>query len=382
MKVVAVIGSRANYGSFKKVLLEMRDDHDIDLVTVVGGSAVLDRYGNVARLMRKDGLEVAEEIFFHLDGENPMTMAKSTGIALIEIATVLGREKPNLVFTIGDRYETMATVLASAYMNIPLAHTMGGEVTGTIDESIRHAATKFATLHYVASEDARKRVIRLGERDDRVFNVGCPRIDEVRTILEEEYDIRDELKNLPGVGSELDVDKPFVLLSYHPVTTEYSQNGANMVEIFKALEQLDMQAVVLWPNSDAGSDEVSRTIRQYRETHIDRYRFCKNLKISTYVRLMSSCAVMLGNSSSAIREGAFIGTPAVNIGTRQRGRERGENVVDVDCQHKEIINAAFAQIAHGRYESNTVYGTGHAATQIIKSIKNVKIESVQKQITF
>ena len=221
-KICVVIGSRANYSSIKSAMTAIQNHPDLELQLVLGASALLDRYGTVAEQIKEDGFEPLAEVFMLIEGENPTTMAKSTGVGLMELPTIFERIKPDIVMTVGDRFETMATTLASAYMNIPIAHTMGGEVSGTIDESIRHAVTKFAHIHFPASEEAKERIIKLGEREKDVYNVGCPRIDLVANIL------KDGVENLnqslsDGVGDKIDIKDPFILVSQHPVTTEYGE---------------------------------------------------------------------------------------------------------------------------------------------------------------
>ena len=182
-KICVVIGSRANYSSIKSAMQAIQAHPDLELQVVVGASAVLDRYGSVVNLIEKDGFKPAAKVYMLIEGENPATMAKSTGLGLLELPTIFDQLQPDVVLTVGDRFETMATTLAAAYMNIPLAHTMGGEVTGTIDESIRHAVTKFAHIHFPACSEAKERIIKLGERPEDVYLVGCPRIDLVAEVL-------------------------------------------------------------------------------------------------------------------------------------------------------------------------------------------------------
>jgi UDP-hydrolysing UDP-N-acetyl-D-glucosamine 2-epimerase len=309
-------------------------------------------------------------------------MAKSTGLGLIELPTVLAGLGPDVVITVGDRFETMATTLAAAYMNIPIAHTMGGEVTGTIDESIRHAVTKFAHIHFPASEDAKARIIRLGERPEDVHLVGCPRIDLVAEILASDTDV-DRRVFAEGVGDEIDLDQPFVLVSQHPVTTEYGSGEAQITATLEAVRKTGMQAIVLWPNADAGSDDISRGIRKWREQGRDEgMHFFKNLPIATYVRLMARTACLVGNSSSGVREGAYIGTPVVDIGTRQNGRERGANVVSSTHDTAAISEALAAQIAHGRYQMDATYGDGRAGQRIADILAGIDHVDVQKMITY
>jgi UDP-hydrolysing UDP-N-acetyl-D-glucosamine 2-epimerase len=288
--------------------------------------------------------------------------------------------KPDFLLTVGDRFETMATAIASAYMNIPLAHTMGGEVTGTIDESVRHAVTKLAHVHFPANQDAAARIVRMGEDPDQVFVVGCPRIDLVAEIVQHDLCPDDwHWLQHEGVGADIDPRQPFLLVSQHPVTTEFGQGERQIAATLAAVQSLAVPSVMLWPNADAGSDDVARGIRKFREGHRgSKIRFYKNLPIDTYVRLMNRCSCLIGNSSSAIREGEFLGVPAVNIGTRQAGRQRGSNVVDVGHDAQAIADAVQDQVRHGRYSSRHVYGDGRAGARIAGILASCHVP-IQKQ---
>lgn len=381
-KICVVIGSRANYSSIKSAMRAIAVHPRLELQLVCGASAILDRYGSVVDLIRSDGFTPDAEVYMLIEGETPATMAKSTGLGLIELPGVFERLKPDFVLTVGDRFETMATTLAAAYMNIPVAHTMGGEVTGTIDESIRHAVTKFAHVHFPASRDAAERVIKLGEKSEDVHLVGCPRIDLVAEIIAEPRGVLGEELFGEGVGQTFDLDKPFVLVSQHPVTTEYGSGENQITETLEAVGQSGLPAIVLWPNPDAGSEDISRGIRKWRERGLgENMHFFKNLPIEVYVRLMRRTACLIGNSSSGIREGAFIGTPCINIGSRQTARERGKNVMDVDGGTTEILEALKHQIAHGPYASEPVYGDGTAGEKIANVLADKTVE-VQKLITY
>ena len=381
-KVLVVIGSRANYGSIKSCLKAIQDHNDLSLFLIVGGSAVLEKFGNVSENILKDGFKIDEKIFFLFEGGDHLSMAKSTGVALIELANSFNRLKPDLVLTVGDRYETMATVLAATYLNIPLAHTMGGEVSGTIDESIRHAITKFASIHFTANSDASKRIIKMGEFPRYVHNVGCPRIDLVASSLKEMAKSNKDIK-VNGVGMEIDFKESFLLVSQHPVTTEYGQNRHYMNQILEAITDTGLPALILWPNSDAGSDGISKSIRIWRERFPEApFKYCKNLDSSIYFYLMSKCKVLIGNSSSGIREGAFIGTPVVNVGSRQNGRIRSSNVIDVMPKSLEIKNAINYQIQNGKYASSNLYGDGNAGAKIAEIISREKEFQTQKIISY
>ncbi len=384
-KICVVIGSRANYSSIKSAMFAIKENKNLELQIVATASSLLDRYGSVVDLIKNDGFFINEEIYTLLEGENPITMAKSTGIGLIELSTVFSKIKPDFVITVGDRFETMATTLAAAYMNIPLVHTMGGEVTGTIDESIRHAITKFAHIHFPSSNDAYERIIKLGENPKNVFMVGCPRIDLVAKILKNDpvgIEIQPDLF-LDGVGHKLDLSKDFILISQHPVTTEFGEGEKQILTTLNAVKRLNIQAIVLWPNSDAGSEDISKGIRKWREQNItSQVHFFKNLPIDTYVKLMKRTLCLVGNSSSGIREGAFIGTPCVNIGSRQKSRERGKNVIDVNNNEEEVYSAIRKQISNGPYKMETIYGDGNAGIKIAEILEKIGNIEIQKTITY
>lgn len=238
----------------------------------------------------------------------------------------------------------MSFAIAAAYMNIKIIHTMGGEISGTIDESIRHAITKFSHIHFTASNDAYKRVIKMGEHPENVFNVGCPRIDLVKQVLKKKNINLNSIFE-EGVGEKFDTNKPFLLVSQHPVTTEYKYANQQILETLKAINKVDLPAIVLWPNPDAGSEDIAKGIRRWRELGLaNKMHFFKNIEIENYIHLLNKTACLIGNSSSGIREGAFIGVPVVNIGTRQNKRLRGKNVIDVNYNHKDIYCAIQKQI--------------------------------------
>jgi UDP-hydrolysing UDP-N-acetyl-D-glucosamine 2-epimerase len=381
-KICVVVGSRANYGSIKSVMRAVRAHPGLELQIVAAASAVLDRYGAVVDQLARDGFEPAARVYMLIEGETPTTMARSTGLGLLELPTVFDSLRPDVVVTVGDRFETMATALAAAYQNIPLAHTMGGEVSGTIDESIRHAVTKFAHIHFPACSEARDRIIKLGERPETVHLVGCPRMDLVAEILADGGQRPGSDLFAEGVGGSFDLSRPFVMVSQHPVTTEYGAGDRQMTATLEAVEEVGLPALVFWPNADAGSEDVARGIRRFREMHDNaRFHFFKNLPAESYMRLMTRTACLVGNSSSAIREGAFIGTPAVNIGTRQHRRQRGSNVIDVDHDRATIASAIRRQIEHGPYQSEPIYGDGRAGERIANVLADCELH-VDKLITY
>jgi UDP-hydrolysing UDP-N-acetyl-D-glucosamine 2-epimerase len=376
------IGSRANYSSIKSVMRAVQQHPDLQLQLIVGASALLDRFGSVVDVIVDDGFTPDARVTMIVEGETPATMAKSTGLGLLELPTLFELMKPDVVISVGDRFETMATAIAAAYMNIPVAHTMGGEISGTIDESIRHAVTKLSHVHFPANAAAAERIIRMGEHPDTVHMVGCPRIDVVSEIASGRGMPHEEWLDREGVGAHIDVTRPFLLVNQHPVTTEYGHGKEQIWETLWALDQLKMPTVMLWPNVDAGSEDIATAMRTFREkVRPDYIRFYKNFPIETYVRLMVMSACAVGNSSASIREGAFLGLPAVNIGTRQAGRDRANNVVDVGYSRDEIVEAVRRQVAHGRYPSDPLYGDGRAGPRVADVLARTPL-TVQKRLVF
>lgn len=375
-KVCVVVASRANYGRIKAVLRALRDREDVELQIVATASALLYRFGRVVEDMEADGFAPNMKVHIVLEGDSPVTMAKSTGIAILELSTVFEALQPDVVVTVADRYETLATAVAASYMNIPLAHTQGGELTGSIDESVRHAITKLANYHFVTNETCQRRVIQMGESPETVLVTGCPSIDAIANI-----DLTVSLETLwGGVGAVVDPSKPFLLVLQHPVTTESNEAADQIRQTIAALKQIALPTIWLWPNVDSGSDAISKELRMFREhDNPDWLHFHINFSVEDYARILAACACIVGNSSSAIREGSYLGTPAVNIGSRQASRERADNVFDVPCDRDAIESAIRAQIEHGRYSANHMYGDGRAAERIASNLANISLGSTQKR---
>jgi len=379
-KVCVVVNSRANYGRIKSVLRAIQNHPDLELKLIAGASALLWRFGNVAEQIREDGFRVDAVIYSIVEGENPTTMAKSTGMGIMELATQFENIKPDITITVADRFETMATAIAASYMNIPLAHTQGGEVTGSIDESVRHAITKLAHIHFPATAQARENIVRMGEDPAKVFLTGCPAIDIVADLDLTPPD--DLLLQYGGVGPHLDIHQPYLVVLQHPVTTEFGSGMAQINETLQAIKAMHMQTLWLWPNVDAGSDEISKGLRMFRENEKPDYvHFYRNFSVEHYAQLIGNCACLIGNSSSGIREGSFLGVPAVNIGTRQASREQADNCINTDYIHQEIEDAIRHHIKNGRFPSDTLYGDGRAGDRIADILADVDI-NIQKKLMY
>lgn len=364
-KICVVITARPSYSRVKTLLQAIKEHVNLELQLVVAASALLDRYGSAIQYIEKDGFKIDARVFNVLEGENLTAAAKTTGIGILELSTVFDNLSPDIVVTVADRFETMATAIAASFMNIPLAHIQGGEVTGNIDEKVRHSITKLADYHFVASEGARLRVLKLGEEDSSVFNTGCPSIDLAAHVMVNPRLNFNPYEKYGGVGRKPDLSNGYLVVMQHPVTTEHGQSRAHIEETLKAIASLKRPTLWFWPNVDAGADGTSSGIRAYREYHqLDHVHFFKNMEPDDFLRLLIQSDCLVGNSSVGIRECAYLGIPVVNIGSRQNRRERGNNVTDVDYSENEIRLAIEAWRKEKRPESSSVYGGGEAGKLI------------------
>ncbi|MDZ4405787.1 UDP-N-acetylglucosamine 2-epimerase [Prosthecobacter sp.] len=378
-KVCIVVTARPSYSRIRSTMLRLREMPGVELQVVLAASSLLDVYGNVAEFIQKDGFEVNARVYSVVDGQSRLTSAKTTGLGLIELATVFDNLKPDLVVTIADRFETMSTAVAAAYMHIPLAHIQGGEITGSIDEKVRHSITKLADTHYVSTDQARSYVIRMGESPECVFKTGCPSIDIAAEVLQAPELSVDIFEKYGGVGHILDISSGYIVLMQHPVTNEAPAARQQMDASLEAVRRLGLPVLCFWPNLDAGSDGISRAIRILRERgHDENFHFFKNMAGNDFLRLLLRSKGIVGNSSVAIRECSFLGVPAVNIGTRQEGREHAPNLLHAGYDADEIATAVSKQLKHGHYESSHLYGDGLAGPRIAKLLSEVPLETAKK----
>ena len=381
-KICVVVTARPSYSRVKTALKAISEHPELELQLVVAASALLDRYGTAINYIEADGFEIAARVYMVMEGENPASMAKTTGLGLLELATVFDNLKPDIVVTIADRYETLATAVAASYMNIPLAHIQGGEVTGSIDEKVRHAITKLADIHLVSTDCAGERVIKMGEEACKVFVTGCPSIDLAAEVLPDPKLDFNPFEKYGGVGDLHELLNGYLVVMQHPVTTEYEQSRKQVFETLDAVHRIGMPTLWFWSNVDAGADGTSNGIRTFRETVKPKnMHFFKNMSPTDFLRLLYNSKCLVGNSSVGIRECSYLGVPVVNIGTRQTGRERGLNVLDVSYQGCEIHSAIEQQIKNGRYASDELYGDGRAGARISDRLSKAGL-GINKRLTY
>src|SRR3972149_4706271 len=286
-KVGVVVTARPSYSRIKSALRAIREHPGLELQLVVAASALLDRYGSTVQYIEKDGFEIAARVFIVREGENLITSAKSTGLGIMELATIFDNLRPDIVVTVADRYETLATAVAAAYMNIPLAHVQGGEVTGSIDEKVRHAVSKLANLHFASTKGAAERLIRMGEAPKSVFVTGCPSIDLAAKVIHQPDLDFDPFGKYGGVGAISDLSDGYVVVMQLPVTTQIAESREQITETLEAMEALDLPTLWFWPNVDAGSDGISRGIRIFREQgRGKKFHYFKNMEPVDFLRLI------------------------------------------------------------------------------------------------
>lgn len=374
-KICVVVTARPSYSRVKTVLSAIQKHSKLELQLVVAASALLDRYGSAVNYIEKDGFTIAARVFNVLEGENLTAAAKTTGIGILELSTVFDNLKPDIVVTVADRFETMATAIAASYMNIPLAHIQGGEVTGNIDEKVRHAITKLADYHFVASKNAKERVIKLGEDPKMVFDTGCPSIDIAEAIIHSKSLPFNPYEKYGGVGAKPDLNNGYLVVMQHPVTTEYKDSRKHVEATLEAIHKLQKPTLWFWPNVDAGADGTSTGIRAFREQHrLPNVHFFKNMEGEDFLQLLQHSDCLIGNSSVGIRECSYLGVPVVNIGSRQHKRDRGNNVINTDYCQEKIEKAILKALQNGKSLPSSIYGRGRSGESIANLLTELPLQ--------
>lgn len=378
-KVCVVLVDRANYGRLKPVMRAIADHPRLELQTIAAGTMVLERFDQPVKVVRQDGFTIDGEVYLELEGSTPATMAKSLGFGVVEFASEYQRLKPDIVLLIGDRYEALSAALSAAYMNLCIVHLQGGEVSGSIDESARHAITKLSQYHFPSTKRSAEYVTRMGESADTILGVGCPSSDIARTL---DRRLDSDLINQRGSGALIDVDKDFLLVIFHPTTTEFGGERGQMEELLKALKAIAAPTVLLWPNIDAGSDHVGKAIRAFRERERpDWLRTIINLSPEDYLKVLAKTTCAVGNSSSFVRDASYFGTPVTLVGHRQEGRETDVHVTRVLPIAADIEASIRHQLAHGRYAPSTLYGDGHVSQRVADGLANLR-PYIQKRLSY
>lgn len=379
-KIAVVTGTRADYGIYYYVLKAIQKNPQLELALIACGMHLCPEFGMTINEIKKDGFEIADSFETILASDTGSAMAKSIGISIMYMTKSFENIKPDILLILGDRGEMLAAAIAAIHMNIPVAHIHGGEVTGTVDESVRHAITKLSNIHFPATEDSKERIIKLGEKEENIFVCGAPGLDYIKNatyLSRQEVLERFKLK-----------DEKILLMTQHSVTSERDKVSEQIKETMEAIVSLKYQTIITYPNSDNGGREIIKCIEEYAAKY-DFIKLFKNLSQTEYLSLLNIAHVMIGNSSSGIIEAASFKLPVINIGTRQAGRLRACNVLDVEYNKEEIIEAVkkclFNEDFKGELDSCiNPYGDGEASEKIAKILSEIHIsrELIQKRITY
>jgi GDP/UDP-N,N'-diacetylbacillosamine 2-epimerase (hydrolysing) len=375
MRTIAIVTERrADYSRYRPILELIREDPELDYKLIVTGISLLKEHGNDIDVIRRDGfaIEAVLPMFAENAPDTGAEMVRAIGRVMPALANLFEQLRPDVILSGFDIGANFAATVAGAHMNIPVAHIQGGEVTGSIDESLRHAMSKFAHLHFPATEESKQRLIRMGENPHNIFVVGCPSLD---VVLGTPIISKEQVTGAHG----LDPGRPYVVIVQHPVTTEVEQAGRQMAETLAAVASLNLQGVLIYPNNDAGAQRIITEINK------SAIKIVRSLPAEGFVNLVRHAAALVGNSSSGIHETASLGVPTVNIGTRQQGRERGRNVLDVG-NDRDAIREALLTALHDETFKAVVdrrinpYGDGRAAVRIVHILRTVSLDNlIQKR---
>uniref|UniRef100_A0A8C2HG64 Bifunctional UDP-N-acetylglucosamine 2-epimerase/N-acetylmannosamine kinase n=1 Tax=Cyprinus carpio TaxID=7962 RepID=A0A8C2HG64_CYPCA len=381
LRVCVATCNRADYSKLAPIMFGIKSHPEIfDLEVVVLGSHLIDDYGNTFRMIKQDEFDIHAKLHTIVRGEDEAAMVESVGLALVKLPDVLQRLAPDILLVHGDRFDALALATAAALMNIRILHLEGGEVSGTIDDSIRHAISKLAHYHAVCTRSAERHLISMCEDHSHIILAGCPSYDKLLSAHQRD-DYTDIIKSWLGDDVK---EQSYIVALQHPVTTDI-QNSIKIYELMlDALISFNKRTLILFPNIDAGSKEMVRVMRRKGIEQHPNFRAVKHVPFDQFIQLVSHAGCMIGNSSCGVREAGAFGTPVINLGTRQTGRETGENVLhvrDADT-HNKIYHALELQFGK-RYPCSKIYGDGNAVQRILKFMQSIDLsEPLQKKFCF
>jgi GDP/UDP-N,N'-diacetylbacillosamine 2-epimerase (hydrolysing) len=368
-RIAYITGTRADFGLMESTLQRIAADSEMHLDILVTGMHLLTEHGSTIRDIEASGL--------HISGVVPIVSGRATGVLMAQnigrilqgLTGELDRLRPDLVLLLGDRGEMLAGAIAALHLNIPVAHIHGGERSGTVDEPIRHAISKLSHLHFVATEESRDRLVRMGEHPASIHVTGAPGLDGLQNLARHD-------RTALFASHGLNPDRRTALLLHHPVVQEAMKSSNRTAAILSALQELDLQVLAFMPNSDAGGTEIANLVQE-RSATSDNWRFITHLPRAAFASFLRETDVLVGNSSSGIIEAASFGTPVVNIGSRQNLRERNANVIDTPGETaKQIVTAITAALKIGRMPTVNIYGDGHAGERIAHLVRTVQLEGL------
>lgn len=362
-----VSGTRADYGLMEQSLCAIDSSVDLSLSILVTGMHLLPTYGNTYKEIEAAGFNIHAKVPVGLSGGCGAEMATALGAQVIGFTAALDARRPDILLLLGDRGEMLAAAIAAIHLNIPIVHIHGGERSGTVDESIRHAVSKLAHYHFTATPESRQRLIKMGEQPGNVFVTGAPGLDAIHTakLLE---------RDLLAIKFEFDPALPFQLVLFHPVVQQASVAEKQMGTLLEAVLETCEQPLIVMPNADAGASGIVSVINRFCLNE-QNFKSVLHIPRNDYLSLVASADVIIGNSSSGIIEAASLQTPVVNVGDRQNARERNANVIDVAPSFEAIKNAILAakQMKGERWDN--CYGDGKSAERIVEHLRCLYLDS-------
>jgi len=368
-KILYITGTRADYGLMRSVLFGIHNSASLDLEIIVTGMHLMEEFGMTVNEILEDGFHyhTLNAIF---EEDNKASMAKFVGTTICLLTDKIKDIKPDLILLLGDRGEMLAGAIVGAYLNIPTAQLHGGEITSTVDEYVRHAITKLVNIHFPATQKSAERILAMGENPENIYLVGAPGLDYILNL---------ELSNKNEIirNYNLDTSKPIILMIQHPVSLESKDASKQIKETLSAISDLEYQTLIIYPNADAGGREMIKEIKKYE--HLPFIQSFKNIPRKDFISLMKMASVMIGNSSSGIIEAPSFKIPVVNIGSRQKNRERSHNVLDVSYNKEEIKKAIEKALNDDNFKDQietcqNPYGEGNTALKITKILENINID--------
>jgi UDP-hydrolysing UDP-N-acetyl-D-glucosamine 2-epimerase len=377
-KILIVTERRADYSKFRPIIKEISKSRKLRYYLIVTGSHLLSEHGMTINEIKKDGFHITTKFpMYKKNGlDTGAEMARAFGRALLNLTDKIEKLKPDVILAGFDIGANFAAAIIGSHMNIVVSHVEGGESTGTIDEPIRHATTKFAHIHFTSNNEATKRIIKMGENQKYVFTVGNPSLDSI-------LNVEDIAKSYLLKKYGIDIKNPFVIMLQHTVTSEINEIDQHVLKTIEAIKELEIPALIIYGNADAGSKKISEVIKNSR---IKQY---PSLPFVDFINLLKHSSALVGNSSSGIIEAPFLHVPTINIGTRQQGRLRAKSIIDVGYNKNQIKKAILKAIRNKRFlkqikNSKSLYGDGHASQRIVKILERIELNKIpiQKKLMY
>jgi len=373
-KIFIIITSRSSYSKFKSILDELKKKK-ISFEIICSSASVLEKYGNLDKQIVSDGYKIFEKIYNNIEHESLENNSKSVGVAIIEFSGLFRRFRPKMIMVMGDRYEVIAPTIAASYQNILVSHVQGGEISGNIDDKVRDAISCLSDYHFPATQKSALRLKKIVKNNKNIFMVGCPSIDLAKKIKKKSFMTYDFHKTYKGVGPKIDFSKKYIIVMQHPVTDEYGSGEEQILKTYEAIIESNLQTIWFWPNSDAGSFDISKILRKKRELdnkNLSNIFFIKNMSPEHFLELLNRSNGIIGNSSAAIRECSYLGVPSINIGSRQKGREIGKNVTSINHSKSKILNLIKKKFINKKNNKvDTTYGNGKAGFKIANILSHL-----------